>query len=208
MTTGFEKGGVDLDTLFMARVNTKIADTGYEVSNGDDLADVFEGRNGGNQIANTGFEDGGVDLASLFRDIDDSLQGIGGDWPHSDTAITTIDEYPTQSSALAELAFQSDGTYDEEENSIVTSYDYLTAPAAGEGDDFYIKAVKNSGDTLTTNITTSYTAITAEKYIRATQSGGTGSTSGNYTITIADDAAGTNATSWTGALTATLIPGG
>jgi hypothetical protein len=73
MASGLFKAGVDLDTLFMARVNVKRADVGIKVV-GVDISNRYEAIGAATAIANVGFKSVGVDLATLFRDINQSLQ--------------------------------------------------------------------------------------------------------------------------------------
>lgn len=81
MTCGIQSAGVDLDSLFLARVNTKIANVGWQAS-GVDISNRFETRGTSTARANTGLQSAGVDLAQLFRDINlplgVSLPGTNG----------------------------------------------------------------------------------------------------------------------------------
>lgn len=75
MASGIARAGVDLDSLFLARVSAKIADVGYRVA-GVDISNRYEGRGGTTAIANTGLTSVGVDLASLFRNISAPLVAL------------------------------------------------------------------------------------------------------------------------------------
>jgi hypothetical protein len=70
--SGLFKAGVNLDTLFMARVNAKRADVGIR-SAGVDVSNRWETIGTGTPIAATNIRSAGTDLASLFRNISQPL---------------------------------------------------------------------------------------------------------------------------------------
>lgn len=72
MASGLRTLGVDLDSLFMARVNAKRTDVSFRVA-GVDIANRYEAIGSGTPIANTGFKYGVSDLATLFRNINEPL---------------------------------------------------------------------------------------------------------------------------------------
>lgn len=75
MASGFlTASAADLDTLLMARVNTKRADVGFQVASVD-ISNRYEPIGSGTPRAATGFVVGTADLAILFRDIADPLIG-------------------------------------------------------------------------------------------------------------------------------------
>lgn len=131
-----------------------------------------------------------------------SAQGIGADWPYNGAGVVDFKIWPVD--ARAGFWFESDGTYDAYSPTHV-SYDYLTSTGAGEGANFYIKYVKNSGLALngSTNLTDNgaYVAISSQKILERYVTGlSTGAT--NVTIYIAEDSSGTGVVSWTGNITA------
>jgi hypothetical protein len=65
VASGLLKAGVDLDTLFRARVSAKRADVGFKVG-GTDISNRYETIGGAAAIAATGFKAASIDLASLF----------------------------------------------------------------------------------------------------------------------------------------------
>jgi hypothetical protein len=68
MASGYTQAGVDLDSMFLQRVNPKIADIGYRVAGGD-ITNRYEPRGTSAAIAATGYRVGGSDIANLFRNI-------------------------------------------------------------------------------------------------------------------------------------------
>jgi hypothetical protein len=68
MASPLYKAGVDLDTLFMARVNAKRAEVGIKVA-GVDISNRYETIGGAAAIAATGFKAAGIDIGSLFRGV-------------------------------------------------------------------------------------------------------------------------------------------
>lgn len=97
MATGLLKTGVDLDTLFMARVNAKRADVGILSNGGVDISNRFEPIGAGTPIANVNFKSVGVDIATLFRDINQALgptvamPANGYEWLKSNGSPVTLD---------------------------------------------------------------------------------------------------------------------
>lgn len=76
MASGFTVSGRgDLDALFLARVNAKRADVGFQVA-GVDISNRYEPIGAGTPIAATGFKSGGTDLASLFRNIGEPVATV------------------------------------------------------------------------------------------------------------------------------------
>lgn len=101
MASGLMSAGVDLDTLFAARVGTKGADCGYQLA-GVDISNRYEARTG-TARANVGFQSGAVDLAQRFQDI----------------AIASGDTYPlvnaspySESTGVAIASYQLQATGD------------------------------------------------------------------------------------------------
>lgn len=71
MATGFKNSsGVDMDALFLARVNAAGSNTGFKNASAADLATLFEVYTSGTKVAATGLKNSsGVDLADLFQNI-------------------------------------------------------------------------------------------------------------------------------------------
>lgn len=65
MTSGIEATGIDLDSIYLTRVHTAIANVGIEV-NGTDIAQRYEGLAYGTQGADIGILSNNADLSTLF----------------------------------------------------------------------------------------------------------------------------------------------
>jgi len=118
---------------------------------------------------------------------------IGGDWP---VACGNWPDYFGASNGTAYWDFRSTGEMYAEGNGS-TLYDYLNQIAAGNGDDFWVKHVKSSGDSFNYG-----NAQTDDNYyqLNATRTFGhsvvsSGARTWTGTVYIAEDASGTGAVS-------------
>lgn len=181
MATGYEKGGVDLDTLFMARVNTKAADTGYKVAGGNDLSDEFEPIGDGTKIADVGYDDGGVDISNIFRDINESLETIT--FPTSTLVVSTNGAGGIDTTGHR---FNTDGSCDETNfnGTWVASDDWLnTSPS--DPSDYEIKWNYTSGTYADNTYGTENTWLGLNSQrVMSFNAGGPGAKIMNYTVTV------------------------
>ena len=76
MTCGLQRNGTDLDAIFMARVNAKIADVNIKSNGGVDISNRFEAKGSATAVAATNIKTAGADLNTLFRDIAAPLVGV------------------------------------------------------------------------------------------------------------------------------------
>lgn len=124
---------------------------------------------------------------------------IGGDWPESNTTLSSFSlSGATVRAGFNDFASNGEYTLKTGSNGASTVKDWLATVGAGNGDDKYIKRSTYTGDTLITNITTSYQLMSSARYIYLEQFGVGSKSTGTVTITIADDASGTNASAWSG----------
>ena len=98
MSSGYQAGGADLDTLFHAFIDTGAGSTtGHSVSTGDrngDLQNRYQAIQTSSARGNVNFQAGGTDLAAIFMDINAvftslSSTNLGGGCSHPCTATTT-----------------------------------------------------------------------------------------------------------------------
>lgn len=118
MTSNYKAAGVDLDSLFMARVNTKRADVGFDVA-GIDVSNRWETIGDGTPRANVNYKAGGIDLAQLFRDIGDPLETV----TVSGESVTGL---KLSGTATAGIRVNADGTIDKNQNGIYSQIDAAT----------------------------------------------------------------------------------
>jgi hypothetical protein len=127
MASGFEAGGTDLDTLFMARVNTKRADVNFDVL-GTDISNRYELYTLGTKVATTNYTAGGTDLADLFQNalVPLTVVTVSGE--------LNINDASASRTCRAGIRVNSDGTIDKYLNSTYTQIDSSTDWIIPNGD--------------------------------------------------------------------------
>ena len=185
----------DLDDILKARVSAKGADVGYEVA-GVDISNRYEALGGGTKTDDVGYESGGSDISNLLA----GKNAIIDPWS-TEPEIRALAATPTTADARCYL--YDTGSWEMKDDVGGTkSGDFLTTTGAGEADSFYWMWHHNSGDNanISSVAADTWVAIDQTHYVGLTASAST--PLGNFSISIADNAIGTDAVTWTGDITA------
>ena len=183
MTSNFNTGGIDLDSVFLALTGTKRADVNFDVA-GIDISNRFEPYTTGTKASATNYFAGASDLSDLFQSGSVPLETIA--WTTS--AETVFTQSTTFNTIRTGIKLLADGTTQRTQKKTgvyVAWFDWLDPVPSVNGANYQWKWVRNSGEALDTTPGIEGSWINAGTDLTMEYSAGSSSNIvGEFTVTV------------------------